>query len=104
MFKPSTVAKIIELIGVNIRKIMFYFYFIEIPENQLIFNKNVLCTLKTIRRKMKMKNLAKKNYLSVCSEKYLECSHTSKLSCSDILKQSYLVLVGRPFSINSSLS
>ena len=60
MFKPSTVAKIIELIGVNIRKIMFYFYFIEIPENQLIFNKNVLCTLKTIRRKMKMKNLAKK--------------------------------------------
>jgi len=97
MFKPSTVAKIIELIGVNIRKIMFYFYFIEIPENQLIFNKNVLCTFKTIRRKMKMKNLAKKNYLSVCSEKYLECSHTSKLSCSDILKQSYLVLVGRLF-------
>jgi hypothetical protein len=54
MFKPSTVAKIMELIGVNIRKIMFYFYFIEIPENKLIFNKNVLCTLKTIRRKMKM--------------------------------------------------
>ena len=69
MFKPSTVAKIIELIGVNIRKIMFYFYFIEIPENQLIFNKNVLCTLKTIRRKMKMKNLAKKKIIYQYAQK-----------------------------------